>query len=316
MGALYEWINNLIDILLINIYDKASLIRKHCLKGLGHISLLLKFNFKSLMASENQTENYSEEALSFEIDLEKTQSILDGLFHGMEDSSEFCTREALFGLQRLIHLLDSRMVRPNLLNILTRLPDNFERSDALTRMGAFNLLGKLAVLINEENEHYDQIIESVHFQLISLILHINDENQAVKQACINSLNNVANILMLNDLKILIDSLSEESEKNKFSSAIFDKNEVFLLKSVEILAQSYPERLMKYIASLYGFCSSPDDNIKGIAGLLMCQCLVCEKSENTNENIIHKLCSLMDEKSQIVKNKVIKGLHLLSPMIKS
>ena len=316
LSGLFDWIHSLIDILLANISDKSPWIRKHCFKGIGNISLLLKFSFKSLLISDSNAENIPDDKFSFSLELELTQTILEGLFAGMEDTSEFCAREALFSLQRLIQLLDSRIVTPNLLSLMMRLPDNFERSDPITRMGAFNLLGKMAGLITQENENCNRLIESLHFHIISLILHINDENPAVKQSCINSLNNLATLLDLQQLKSLIDSLSGDINKNQNFGSLFDKNEIFLLKTIEILAENFPGKLDKYVASLYGFCSSPDDNIKAIAGLLLCQCLVFDKHASVNENIIYKLCQLMEEKSQQVKAKMIKGLLLLSPLVKS
>ena len=317
LSGLFDWIHTLIDILLSNISDKSHWIRKHCFKGIGNISLLLKFSFKSLIITDSNVEAIPDEKFAFSLDIEKTQTILEGLFGGMEDTSELCAREALFSLQRLIQLLDSRMVSPNLLSLMMRLPDNFERSDPITRMGAFNLLGKMAGLITQENENYGRLIESLHFHLISLILHVNDENPAVKQACVNSLNNLASLLNLQNLKNLIETLtSGDLNKNQNYGTLFDKNEVFLLKTIEILAESFPGKLEKYIASLYGFCSSPDDNIKAIAGLLLCQCLVLDKQSSMNDNIIFKLCQLMEEKSQQVKAKMMKGLLLLSPLIKS
>jgi len=315
LSGLFDWIHSLIDILLSNLSDKSSWIRKHSFKGLGNISLLLKFSFKALLTSENNNIESMDEKFIFSLEIEKAQIILEGLFAGMEDNSEICAREALFSLQRLIQLLDARIVKPNLFSLLMRLPDNFERSDAITRMGAFNLLGKIAGLITKENENFDRLIESLHFHIISLILHINDENQAVKQACINSLNNLASLFELRQLKNLIDSLNEDSIKNTSFSSLYDKIEIFLLKTMEILAEVFPGNLEKYIASLYGFCSSPDDNIKAIAGLLLCKCLVLEKNASTNENIIYKLCQMMEEKSQQVKGKVMKGLLILSPLLK-
>lgn len=312
LQSLFEWIHSLIEILLVNAEDKAALIRKHCLKGLGHVSVLLKYNFKGLIIGENSNENLAENTINFQIDAEKTQAILEALSCGMEDSSEICAREALFSLQRLIQLFEIQVVSPNLFSFLMRLPDNFERSDAITRMGAFNLLGKIANLLTLQQENSNKIVETLHFQVISLVLHINDENQAVKQASINSLNSLASLFNLNELKSLIESLSEN---NKFSNTLFDKNESFLLKTMEILCEAFPEKLMKYIASLYGFCSSPDDNIKGIAALLLCQCLVFEKEE-INENIVYKLCGLLEEKSVSVQEKVIKGMSLLNSLVKS
>lgn len=315
LTGLFDWIHSLIDTLLFNIADKSPWIRKHCFKGIGNISLLLKFSFKTLVVPDSNPEQGFDEKFTFSLDLNKTQAIMEGLFSGMEDTSEFCAREALFSLQRLIQLLDARIVSPNLFNLMMRLPDNFERSDPITRMGAFNLFGKMAALITQENENFIRLIESLHFHMISLILHINDENQAVKQACINSLNTLASLLELPELKALIDSLSGDITKTYNMGTLFDKNEVFLIKTIEILVQNFPKKLGKYIESLYGFCSSPDDNVKGIAGLLLCQCLVWDRQASINENIIYKLCQLLEEKSQQVKGKMMKGLLLMSPLVK-
>lgn len=320
LSGLFNWIHSLIDILLSNISDKSPWIRKLCFKGIGNISLLLKFSFKSLLISESNpdTENsFEEDKMIFSLDIKKAQSILEALFSGMEDSSELCARESLFSLQKLIQLLDLRLVKPNLLNLLNRLPDNFERSDAFTRMGAFNLLGKLAGLITPENEHYERLIDNLHYHIVSLILHVNDENSAVKQACINSLGNLSNLLEIEQLKNLIDSyLSGDINKNANYSSLFEKNEIFLLRTFEILVEIYQNKLSQYIASLYGYCSSPDDNIKAIAALLLCQCLVLDKNANSNDSILLKLYQMIDEKSQIVKGKVMKGLLLLNSLLKS
>lgn len=59
--------------------------------------------------------------------MDRTTLILSSLFAGMEDSNEICGRESLFSLLRLIDLFDSKIILPNLLNILNRLPENFER---------------------------------------------------------------------------------------------------------------------------------------------------------------------------------------------
>lgn len=66
-------------------------------------------------------------------------------------------------------------------------------------MGAFNLFGKLANLLENDVEDYDHIITMIHYNLISLALHINDENSAVKQSCINSLSSITKILNSKDL---------------------------------------------------------------------------------------------------------------------
>lgn len=73
------------------------------------------------------------------------------------------------------------------------------RNDPLGRMGAFNLFGKIANRIEINDDHYNDILTHIHYNLISLILHINDENSAVKQSCLNSLSSVSKLLNLDEL---------------------------------------------------------------------------------------------------------------------
>ncbi len=123
-NSLFEWINELTETLIKNVCDKNPIIRKHSYKGIGNISLLLKNQF-SLPDNDNRTEH--EEEFKFQLGIDRTTTILSCLFSGMEDSNEICGREALFSILRLIDLLDSKIILPNLLNILNRLPENFER---------------------------------------------------------------------------------------------------------------------------------------------------------------------------------------------
>jgi subtilase family serine protease len=66
-------------------------------------------------------------------------------------------------------------------------------------MGAFNLLGKIANLVEKQDSNIRSIVDNLHFSIISLILHINDESQAVKQACVSSLSNLAQLLEISSL---------------------------------------------------------------------------------------------------------------------
>ena len=114
--SLFTWFQNIIDILVNNISDKNEFVRKHCLKGLGNIYFLLKLTF-----DENPEE------ISFSLGYERSQTILNSLFVGMEDHSSSCAREALISIQRIIDHLEFSILKPNLLNLLIRLPESFER---------------------------------------------------------------------------------------------------------------------------------------------------------------------------------------------
>ena len=67
-------------------------------------------------------------------------------------------------------------------------------------MGAFNLFGKIASLIQNENANISNLIENIHYNMISVILHINDESQAVRKTCINCLTNICILFDINRIK--------------------------------------------------------------------------------------------------------------------
>ena len=62
-------------------------------------------------------------------------------------------------------------------------------------MSAFSLVGKVySVVFRKKPESRDSLIEEVHYSLISIFLHFNDESDIVKQACASSLKDFGNIL--------------------------------------------------------------------------------------------------------------------------
>lgn len=101
------------------------------MKGLGNISYLLKG-----------------EGFILELSSETCADILNSLFFSLEDISKLCVREVLLSLQKIIEYMDLSVVEPCLHGLLVRLPGSFERDDAIVRMSAFNLFGKLCKLLH------------------------------------------------------------------------------------------------------------------------------------------------------------------------
>ena len=54
----------------------------------------------------------------------------------------------MYLLQKIIELIDLSVVEPCLHGLLVRLPESFEKDDAIVRMSAFNLFGKLCRLLH------------------------------------------------------------------------------------------------------------------------------------------------------------------------
>ena len=67
-------------------------------------------------------------------------------------------------------------------------------------MSAFSLVGRVySVIFRKKSEARDSLIEEVHYSLISIFLHFNDESDIVKQACASSLKDFSNILGESDI---------------------------------------------------------------------------------------------------------------------
>ena len=77
---------------------------------------------------------------------------------------------------------------------------------------------------------------------------------------------------------------------------------------------FKENREQYILSLLSFTESPDDQIKSMAGLILCSCLKNYNSvklkKTSYETIFNKIAVLMESKSSIVQAKIRKGLLLI------
>ena len=103
---------------------------------------------------------------------------------------------------------------------------------------------------------------------------------------------------------------EEFQEAKIEeTSLFSKNENFLIKIMENLSLENSDRFSKYILSICGFCSSPDNAIRGAAGLVLCSSLKNDINSN-KELILEKIGELLEDKSELVKVKIIKGLYLI------
>ncbi len=157
--------------MILSIKDKSELVRRHSIKGLGNISYLLKGD---------------QESFTLELNSQICSDILNSLFFTLDDYSKICVREVLISLQKIIEWMDLSVVEPSLHGLLLRLPESFERllifhcrDDAVVRMSAFNLFGKLCKILSKIPRGIEYLQEHIHFHLLSILVHINDESRAV-----------------------------------------------------------------------------------------------------------------------------------------
>ena len=67
-------------------------------------------------------------------------------------------------------------------------------------MSAFNLFGKLSRLLHSLPRGLDYLQDHIHYHLVSILIHINDDNRAVQQSAVESLREIARVLKIAELK--------------------------------------------------------------------------------------------------------------------
>jgi hypothetical protein len=320
-----QWNEALLEILFEHVLDKNDQVRKHVFKGFGNLALLLRTReseatqqedspMKAGAEEEKSIEpagkqifslgNMSNESVlkDFVISEEKSKGIMQALFSGMKDDSRLCAREALSALQKLIDLLDSASVRPFVLNLLQNLRGSFERPDAIVRMIAFNLFGKLSSFLDKSAANFKNLLDNVHYNMVSLVLHTQDDTNAVRQACIGAIQKLTPFLEIN--------LPSETT-GVASAGLFDANDQLLIAIGEMIVKRYPDKFNDYLSSLSDFCASPEESIKGACGFLICVMIAKSNAPITkfDERILESLSGLSNEKSSSVKMRLMKGYTL-------
>eukprot|EP00828_Plagiopyla_frontata_P048066 TRINITY_DN9099_c0_g1_i1.p1 TRINITY_DN9099_c0_g1~~TRINITY_DN9099_c0_g1_i1.p1 ORF type:complete len:424 (+),score=76.50 TRINITY_DN9099_c0_g1_i1:799-2070(+) len=333
---MFELVNKFLEIMLENSGESEELIRKHAIKGIGNIYFALKTNFAENENNEPQQQEQQEQEqqqqeeeikegeqqeieqqveveekynITYKLNDSLAEQMLYCLLQGMEDSSSIVAREALLSIQKLIQLLQNNIVQPNILNVLARLPQNFEKCDIHQRMGAFNLFGKVCSLVIPENENIQEIHQNIHYFLISLLLHITDESSAVKSSCLNALIQISSLLELQELTKLLEIFHESQLPLPFK--LLSPLENLSLQIFQILWDNYPQHSQKYLDCIYDFCQSPDDQTKGNAVFLLCQGIVLSRvNQSIDEKWTVKVEEMWSVRNEIVKQKVCKGVYLL------
>ena len=101
---------------------------------------------------------------------------------------------------------------------------------------------------------------------MSIFLHVFDSNNAVQRAVIESLKAIGDVL---DMVPLIKIIKEyESGEAEFKKEL-DKQEGFLFEVVHVFIQSNDTYAHSYLEQAKNFCQSPDDQVRGGTGFLLC-----------------------------------------------
>ncbi len=95
-----------------------------------------------------------------------------------EDTDDQILLESMTGLSRIIVKIDESNIRPILVNIALRIRPCFEKDRATSRAVSFTLFGNLSRFGDGPSKA--PFLEQIHTNFVSLLLHLNDEDDDVK----------------------------------------------------------------------------------------------------------------------------------------
>lgn len=118
-----------------------------------------------------------------------TQTVLSAMMAGLEDPTDHKDEvafEAMQGLGRLTTRVSRSHIEKIMVYIMLRIKPCFEKNSGAVRAVAFSLFGNLA-RFNCDNIYTEQ----VHSNIVSVLLHLNDDVEEVRTACIFVMNSLS-----------------------------------------------------------------------------------------------------------------------------
>uniref|UniRef100_A0A0N4ZSF7 Maestro heat-like repeat-containing protein family member 1 n=1 Tax=Parastrongyloides trichosuri TaxID=131310 RepID=A0A0N4ZSF7_PARTI len=227
-----NFFDTIVQSLLSLIKDECLLVRKLSIRGLGKIPVVASICH----------------AQSSSIVLEKYIKLaVESAMKGLDDTNDIddqVTIESLKALDSLILVADSSMFENILQHLLLQLKICFEKENSILRSVSFSLLSELASKVGQN----DIFIESLHSNIVSIAIHLNDEDELVRKKCVLVLKKSAELFTSPSMSTLIAKSFENDE--------LPSNYNFFIKDFAmVVAISYPEKLNQNSLICAGYFNS-------------------------------------------------------------
>lgn len=273
----------LMNSLLSRLVDSSHVVRKFCIRGLGNISSV----------EDSQLEKYS-------------TTILSAMMAGMDDKDDMedeITLESMSGLAKILAKLDENNVRQILINICLRIRPCFEKDKDAVRAAAFTLFGKLSRFGGGPSKA--PFLEQVHTNLISVLLHLNEEDDVIK-ACKGCLRSIAPLMGS-------DSVNQMFQKHLLEEGHLHYGE-FMNDLSRLIIVDFADKISFYVMGCVSFFKSSRDDIKANAALFTGFILGNLPKERRNEiskdHVCGALILLLKDPSPRVRCKAAEAMSLL------
>ncbi|VDD86087.1 unnamed protein product [Enterobius vermicularis] len=280
-------LDSLVDLLMRSLDDKNLRIRKIAVRGLGDLAACSSENLKK----------YSERAI---------QASMRGL-DDSGDRRDEAAMESLNALNKLASRVDDEHLNSILSNVLLKLRPCFEKESSALRAVSFSLFGELGSRVGSCATFKEQLVANI----VSILLHLNDEEDYVKQMCARCLTQVIPFLDSDALDTLIDqSIGKTEHCQDYLS--------FLKEFCVILAFSFSDRINYFALNCNNYFKSSSSFIRANAahmtGFLLGELTPQLRSTISKELIFSGLLLLLkdhDLNVRLATARAIANLHAFS-----
>jgi hypothetical protein len=186
------------------------------------------------------------------------QITFEAAFNGLDDAydrKDEITMESICALDSIVMIVDKVFIDKVLSNLLLKLRPCFEKENACLRAVAFSLFGKLGSIAGES----DIFKQNIHENIVSILLHLNDQDESTRNNCAMALTQIASLFSL-------DSFSTTVSHSLINSKPPANYPTFLKEIGMILVLSFPDRLNFYALGCSNYFKSQFAQIRSNAAL--------------------------------------------------
>jgi hypothetical protein len=244
--------------------------------------------------------------------------VVGALIANLEDLDETVIMQAMKSVSQIFDVAEEEYITPLLLNLCVRLRPSFEKSNPAIREASIQLFGSLARFCNGSLS--DTLINTIHNNLPTILLHLQDSDVTVIRACKKALRQLVaelgskpliQLFESEDLNIKSTEDQDAKEALKLESFEFDD---FAEKFAEIWVKEFPERISDMVMNLNIFFKS--DWVGVTAGACLITGYIISKvndDQRQRVNLRHTctgMIALLRSPSPLIREKVSKVLGLM------
>lgn len=307
-----EWRSEILTAMENMMMDSDDIVRKNAIRGIGNL-------IQNYLSIDVDIDNFIERIKSTEaVDKEKFRinlkekillsfydvNILNMLIDKMSDVSECVVLESINSLQQIILYISIETLSNVIANLFIKLRPCFDHGNFNIRAMSFVLFTRVIDIIasnqNAKNV-YDIVIEQIHFNFISLLLHSNDDNIVVSNSAMKSMLLAIKAISHKELK----QISIKNDDEYFS----------LMKEVtDIIVDIDEDKIMFHIQNCIEHSLSSQTNIKANSAMVIALIYTAMLSKQSKflpsiniQSIVANYVKLLNDYSAKVKVSAMKAI---------